>query len=133
MVSTHYLVLAAAALMLATSPGFSQTSGPAVATATVSLDQVNLPIADLTDPTELKQKVESFRNAMQMIKSCDDVPGVAKDVGAEITLNRSVPLTALPSKLRDMVASMPIGTATPLFGEPGKYVRSIVLCGRGPT
>lgn len=137
MVPLLRLLPAVTLALVAAPPAWSQAGrAPAAASgtaATVSLDQLSIAIAGESDETVLKQKVAMFRDAMRMIRSCADVPGVAKDLGAEVTTNRSVPVSALPPKLSELLATMPIGTATPLFGEAGKYVRSVVLCGRGPS
>ncbi|MEG3176125.1 hypothetical protein U1872_07785 [Sphingomonas sp. RB3P16] len=119
-----------AALAVAAPLAAKEAAGPPKSEPMLALAQLSESVDDVTDPAALAKRLEAFRDATQKIRSCSEVPAVAKALNAELTTNRQVPLSALPSALRTTVATMPIGTATPIFGEPGKYIRTVVLCGR---
>lgn len=128
---TYPLALALLGAVAVAAPLHAQkTSAVTRKAPLLALAQLTGSIEGITDPAALRLKAEAFRDATQSIKSCTQVPAVAKALGATIETSRDVPLTALPPALRDMVAKMPVGTATPVFGEEGKYVRTLVLCGR---
>lgn len=89
--------------------------------------QLDLTTAATTTPAA---RAAAFGEAIKGIRRCRDGERVAKAIGATTVWNEDIRADALPQALRDMIAVMKIGNASPLFGEKGKSFRSLVLCGR---
>lgn len=102
----------------------------AVPAARLSLKQITLPLAAIADPAEQVRRVAEFQAAAKAITTCDDVEGVAKDLGAEVVVNRDLALSQVPPALKSELATIPLGTATRMFGQRDREVRVLVLCGR---
>lgn len=118
---------AAAAQTIAPLPGT-----PAAAEVHLALKQLTLPIAKFQDADERARHVAEFQAAAKAMTSCDDADGVARDLGVEVATNSDLPLSAVPVELRSELATMPIGTATRMFGQRDSEVRVLLLCGRSP-
>lgn len=115
--------LATAALASPTSMAHAQTDAGVRSSSVPSYHLVQLSIsAD-------EGAIEAFRTDTQSIRSCDDAMDVARTHSADITRNRFVRATRLPSELQDILRDLPTGHATPLFGVDGA-VRALVICNR---
>jgi hypothetical protein len=123
------LALAIAQPTLAAPP---TPEGPAVPGGTMlSLKQLTVTIDPDGDAKANGEKVAAFQSATLGIFSCADAEGAAQATGATVQSVDALPLTALPPALRDVVATMKIGTATQVFGDRAKgQVKVLVLCGR---
>ena len=61
---------------------------------------------------------------------CGRADAVAREIGAEVATNDAIKLRDLPEALRDLMANLSIGQATPPFGSLQEGLRVLVLCGR---
>lgn len=96
----------------------------------LSLKQLTLPLAAITEPAEQGRRVAEFQAAARAITACEQVEGVAKDLGAVVVVNRDLPLSQVPAALKGELTTMPLGTATRMFGQRDREVRVLVLCER---
>lgn len=122
-------------LPLAALPAAAQTIAPlpgtpAAAETHVSLKQLTLPLAAIHDTPDRGRRVAEFQAAAKAMTSCDDAEGVAKELGVDVVVNHDLPLSAVPAALRQELATIPIGTATRMFGQRDQEVRVLLLCGR---
>lgn len=113
------------------APAAQTVAAPAVPPGpSLSVKQITLPLDPIADPAERARRVAEFQAAAKAIVACDDVEGVAKDLGAQVVVNRDLPLAQVPPALRPELATMPLGTATRMFGQRDREVRVLVVCGR---
>ncbi|MEL6238349.1 MAG: hypothetical protein AAFQ90_07115 [Pseudomonadota bacterium] len=76
---------------------------------------------------DLTEKFQTFTAA---IRDCDDARTMKARLPVRVSENPSVQADRLPQIMREVVRNMPIGRATPVFGEPGSEIRVLVLCDR---
>ncbi|MEM7701013.1 MAG: hypothetical protein AAF251_03670 [Pseudomonadota bacterium] len=77
-----------------------------------------------------KVSLQAFEAKTSSISSCNEAKTLAKEIDAKTRRNRFKRASQLPESLRDTLAEMPAGTATPAFTPDGSTARVIVLCGR---
>ena len=80
------------------------------------------------DPAETP--LDDFKAKTAALRSCDEAMDLAKTLNAEVTRNRFTRASQLPQKLQTILAELPAGQATPVFGSEGEPVRVLVLCNR---
>ena len=131
MIRTPSATILAAMLLPSGGALAAPEAAPAKTPTIVSMKQVTVTLDPAGDAKVNGDKVAAFQSATLGIFSCADVEAVAKSVGASVTDAPNVPLTALPSALRETVGTMKIGTATQMFGDRSEgKVRVLVLCTR---
>ncbi|WP_416908850.1 MAG: peptidylprolyl isomerase [Polymorphobacter sp.] len=98
--------------------------------ALLSLKQITLPLpADITQD-QARAMVEQMQQVTQSMGGCGRADAVAREIGAEVATNDAIKLRDLPEALRDLMANLSIGQATPPFGSLQEGLRVLVLCGR---
>lgn len=87
---------------------------------------------DLTKPAAgaPDARTAAFAEAIKGIRRCRDGRRVANAIGAATTFNEQLRSSDLPPAVREMIAGLKVGNASPLFGEKHKSISSLVLCGR---
>lgn len=108
----------------------SVTALPSASDPILSLRQITVTLSHADDAAATEAKVRALKDAAAEITSCAQVAVTAARIGGSVIANDGVRLSTLPEPLRKIVAAQPVGTATPMFGEAGQYVRVLVLCER---
>lgn len=98
--------------------------------ATLSLKQMSLEFKGNVSQEMGQAAVARLTAATKNLGGCGRVEAVGKEIGAQVSVNDSLRLKDMPDALRQLVAKMRIGEATPPFGSASEGVRVLVLCGR---
>ena len=98
--------------------------------ATLSLKQMSLEFKGNVSQEMGQVAVAKLTAATKNLGGCGRVEAVGKEIGAQVSVNDSLRLKDMPDALRQLVAKMRIGEATPPFGSASEGVRVLVLCGR---
>ena len=98
--------------------------------ATLSLKQMSLEFKGNVSQEMGQAAVAKLTAATKNLGGCGRVEAVGKEIGAQVSVNDSLRLKDMPDALRQLVAKMRIGEATPPFGSASEGVRVLVLCGR---
>lgn len=77
--------------------------------------------------------VEPFKTVTSAIRTCEGAREIGRMLNAEIVENRSVPLSRLPSEIRELLRDLPTGQATPVFGKEATTMKVLVICARKPA
>jgi hypothetical protein len=106
------------ALMMAAQPAPAEDE-------VLHLLQLAVPIGEET--------VGAFTTVTRAIRSCENAREIGRMLSAEIVENRSVPLSILPEPVRVLLRDLPIGQATPVFGNETTTMKVLVICARQPA
>jgi len=98
--------------------------------ATLSLKQMSLEFKGNVSQELGQAAVAKLTAATKNLGGCGRVEAVGKEIGAQVSVNDQLRLKDMPDALRQLVAKMRIGEATPPFGSASEGVRVLVLCGR---
>lgn len=100
------------------------------ANAMLSLKQLTIPLkADISE-ADARKMAANIQERTRNMGGCGKAEEVAREIGAEIVSNDQLRLGDLPAQLQQVLAQMPVGTATPPFGSARDGLRVLVLCGR---
>jgi peptidyl-prolyl cis-trans isomerase SurA len=100
------------------------------ANALLSLKQLTIALpADISE-ANARKIAASVQERTRNMGGCGKAEAVAKELGAEIVSNDQLRMGDLPAPLQQVLASMPVGAATPPFGSAADGLRVLVLCGR---
>jgi peptidyl-prolyl cis-trans isomerase SurA len=100
------------------------------ANALLSLKQLTIPLKPDISEADARKIAASVQERTRNMGGCGRAEDVAREIGAEIVSNDQLRLGDLPAQLQQVLAQMPIGTATPPFGSARDGLRVLVLCGR---
>ena len=98
--------------------------------ALLSLKQVTITFPAGESEAAAGPKAAAFGTAMKSLSGCGTVEKVAATVGGNVVQNDNVRLGDLPPALRDIMANLQVGQASPPFGSLKDGVRVLVVCGR---
>ena len=77
-----------------------------------------------------KVAAPQFQAQTQAIESCGDAIELSRTLGAEMTRNRFIRASQMPTSVRTMVEELESGEATPVYTYDGAVLRVLVLCNR---
>jgi len=98
--------------------------------AKLTLKQVSVRFPPGITQPQADVRVADFAKLTQTIRGCGEVGKVASALGADVVDNDSVRIKDLPGPLRDIMAKLQVGEASPPFGSAKDGIRTLVLCGR---
>ncbi len=98
--------------------------------ALLSLKQISLALPPTASEEQARLLVTRMQTDTQAMGGCGRADDVARAMGAEVATNDAIKLKDLPEALRDLMANLSIGQATPPFGSLQEGLRVLVLCGR---
>ena len=99
-------------------------SGPVL-----TLSQISVTLTGEDDNTQASE-VARLKTASAGITTCDQIASIATGIGATVTTRDGVALSALPPQVQKLLADLPVGTPSPIFGKPHEYARVLVVCAR---
>ena len=108
-----------------------------VATGTVDLKQIELPLEAGATPAQVADATESLRSLRGQITSCDDAAEAGAGIDALAGDLTGMDVSSLPGNLQSIAVGQPIGQASePIRNEDG--IAAYVVCARnlstsGPT
>ena len=98
--------------------------------ALLSLKQLTIPLKQDISEAEARKLAANVQERTRNMGGCGKADDVAREIGAEVVSNDQLRLGDLPAQLQQVLAQMPVGTATPPFGSAQDGLRVLVLCGR---
>lgn len=98
--------------------------------AVLSLKQVSITFPAGTTKEQAEPVVAKFAAAAQNVGGCGGAEKIAGEFNGEVVQSDNTKLRDLPGALQQIMASMQVGQATPLFGNVRDGIRTLVLCGR---
>ena len=98
--------------------------------ALLSLKQISVEFPAGTTEAQAAPRVEALNTATRAMGGCGKAEAKAAEVGGEVVQNDGIRMGDLPPQLREIVARLGVGEATPPFGSLEEGVRVLVLCGR---
>ena len=120
--------VSAAFFALAPAAALAQTIAPPPGPV-LALSQISMTLTGEDDATQASE-VSRLKTASAAIKTCDQIAAAAASIGATVTTRDGVSLSALPAQVQKLLADLPVGTASPIFGKPHEYARVLVVCAR---
>lgn len=98
--------------------------------AALSLMQITIPLKPGITEAEARALVPSIQARTASMGGCGRAEAVAKDLGGSVAANDQLRIRDLPPALQPIMQQLPIGGATPPFGNQQEGLRVLVLCGR---
>ena len=98
--------------------------------AILSLKQLTLPLPENITEAAARKLADDIKGQTEAMGGCGKADDVAKRLGAQVVANDQMRLGDLPAPLQQIMATMPVGGATPPFGSARDGLRVLVLCGR---
>lgn len=111
------MAMAAIPAALSAQPGERISSVPAYHLVQVSVARDNISEGE-------------FIERSKSIRSCSQAVELGEEIGARVTRDRFVRAGQLPPYIRDLLAELPVGHATEVYGIDGEPMRVLVLCAR---
>lgn len=98
--------------------------------AILSLKQLTLPLPENITEAAARKLADDIKGQTEGMGGCGKADEVARRLGAQVVANDQMRLGDLPAPLQQIMATMPVGGATPPFGSARDGLRVLVLCGR---